>query len=58
MCLCKSKKKKRIFLILYIIVAPLCPHCPAFLKHVDFYKAHRSEKQGVLWLSSALWLAE
>ncbi len=42
-------KKKQIFHILYIIVAPLCP---AFLKRVDFYKAHRSEKPGVLWLAS------
>ncbi len=24
----------------------------AFLKRFDFYKAHRSEKQGVLWLAS------
>ncbi len=32
----------------------------SFLKRVDFYKAHRSEKRGVLigQLSSALWLAE
>ncbi len=55
----KNKKIKNfIFQILYIIVAPLCP---AFLKHVDFCKAHRSEKRDVLWigqLSSALWLAE
>ncbi len=29
----------------HIIVAPLCP---IFLKRFDFYKAHRSEKQGVL----------
>ncbi len=35
--------------ILYIIVAPLCS---AFLKCVDFYKAHRSEKRGVLWLAT------
>ncbi len=41
----KVKKTHIIFHILYIIVAPLCP---AFLKHVDFYKAHRSEKRGVL----------
>ncbi len=34
---------------MYIIVAPLCS---AFLKHADFYKAHRSEKRGVLWLAS------
>ncbi len=32
-----------------IIVAPLCS---AFLKRVDFYKAHCSEKWGVLWLAS------
>ncbi len=38
-------KKHIIFHILYIIVAPLCP---AFLKRVDFYKAHRFEKRGVL----------
>ncbi len=45
-CLCGLRFKKHIiFHILYIIVAPLCP---AFLKRVDFYKAHRSEKRGVL----------
>ncbi len=50
MCLCSLRLKKHIiFHILYIIVAPLCP---AFLKRVDFYKAHRSEKRGVLWLAS------
>ncbi len=38
-------KKHTIFHILYIIVAPLCS---AFLKRVEFYKAHRSEKQGML----------
>uniref|UniRef100_A0A673N277 Uncharacterized protein n=1 Tax=Sinocyclocheilus rhinocerous TaxID=307959 RepID=A0A673N277_9TELE len=37
----KKLKKHIIFHILYIIVSPLCP---AFLKRVDFYKAHRSEK--------------
>ncbi len=37
--------KNIIFHILYIIVSPLCL---AFLKCVDFYKAHRSEKRGVL----------
>ncbi len=37
------------FHILYIIVAPLCS---AFLKCADFYKAHRSEKRGVLLLAS------
>ncbi len=42
-------QKYIIFYIKYIIVAPLCS---AFLKHVDFYKAHRSEKRGVLWLAS------
>ncbi len=31
--------------LLYITVAPLCS---AFLKRADFYKAHRSEKRGVL----------
>uniref|UniRef100_A0A672QA74 Deoxyguanosine kinase, mitochondrial-like n=1 Tax=Sinocyclocheilus grahami TaxID=75366 RepID=A0A672QA74_SINGR len=42
MCLCGLRFKKHIiFHILYIIVSPLCP---AFLKRVDFYKAHRSEK--------------
>ncbi len=50
MCLRGSRFKKHIiFPILYIIVAPLCS---AFLKRVDFYKAHRSEKRGVLWLAS------
>ncbi len=45
-CLCFLMFLKHIiFHILYIIVAPLCP---AFLKHADFYKAHRSEKRGVL----------
>ncbi len=39
-------KKHIIFHIMYIIVAPLCP---AFLKHADLYKAHRSEKHSVLW---------
>ncbi len=38
-----------IFHILYIIVAPLCS---AFLKRIDFYKTHPSEKRGVLWLAS------
>ncbi len=38
-------KKHIIFHILYIIVAPLCS---GFLKSVNFYKAHRSEKRGVL----------
>ncbi len=48
--LCGLRLKKHIiFHILYIIVAPLCS---AFLKRVDFYKAHRSEKRGVLWLAS------
>ncbi len=46
MCLRGSMFKKHIiFHILYVIVAPLCS---AFLKRVDFYKAHRSEKRGVL----------
>ncbi len=50
MCLCGLRLKKHIiFHILYIIVAPLCS---AFLKRIDFYKAHRSEKRGVLWLAS------
>ncbi len=35
--------------ILYIIVAPLFP---AFLNAYIFYKAHHSEKRGVLWLAS------
>ncbi len=50
--------KHTIFLIPFIIVAPLCP---VFLKRVYFHKAHLSEKHGVLWLaqlSTALWLAE
>ncbi len=34
-----------MYFSLYIIVAPLCS---AFLKRIDFYKAHRSEKRGVL----------
>ncbi len=59
MCLCGLRFKKHIiFHILYVIVAPLCP---AFLKRIDFYKAHRSEKRGVLWLASypvRSWLAE
>ncbi len=46
---CKVKKINIIFHIPYIIVAPLCPN---FLKSVDFYKAHRSEKHGVLCLTS------
>ncbi len=25
---------------------------PRLLKRIDFYKAHRSEKRGVLWLAS------
>ncbi len=50
MCLCGlSFKKHIIFHILYIIVAPLCS---AFLKRVDFYQAHCSEKRGVLWFAS------
>ncbi len=28
------------------------PFCSAFLKRIDFYKANRSEKRGVLWLAS------
>ncbi len=49
-CVCGLKFKKHIiFHILYIIVAPLCS---AFLKRVDFYKAHRSEKRGIFWLAS------
>ncbi len=45
-CLRSSRFKKHIvFHILYIVDAPLCS---AFLKRVDFYKAHRSEKRGVL----------
>ncbi len=56
MCLCGLRLNKHIiFHILHIIVAPLCP---TFLKCADFYKAHRSENRGVLWLASALWLAE
>ncbi len=57
MCLCGLRFKKHIiFHILYIIGAPLCP---AFLKRVDFYKAHRSEKRALIGqLSGALWLAE
>ncbi len=42
-------QKHIIFHTLYIIVAPLSS---AFLKRANFYKAHRSEKRGVLWLAS------
>ncbi len=50
MCLCSLMFKKHIIIhILYIIVAPLCS---IFLKRVDFYKAHHSEKRGMLWLAS------
>ncbi len=50
MCLHGLRFKEHIiFHILYIIVPALCS---AFLKHVDFYKAHRSENRGVLWLAS------
>ncbi len=38
----KVKKQQHYFHILYI----------HFLKRVDFYQAHRSEKRGVLWLAS------
>ncbi len=49
-CLCGLRFKKTHFPhTVHIIVAPLCS---AFLKHVDLYKAHRSEKRGVLWLAS------
>ncbi len=49
LCSCALRLKNHIiFHILYIIVSPLCP---AFLKRVDFYKAHHSEKRGVLWLA-------
>ncbi len=41
--------KNIIFHILYIIVAHLCP---SFLKRDDFYKAHHSEKWGVLGLAN------
>ncbi len=42
MCLCGLRFKKHIiFHIMHIIVAPLWSD---FLKHADFYKAHRSEK--------------
>ncbi len=46
MCLWGLRLKKNIiFHKLYIIIAPLCS---AFLKRVAFYKAHCSEKLGVL----------
>ncbi len=49
-CFMSFMVKKHIILhILHIIVAPLCS---VFLKRVIFYKAHRSEKRGVLWLAS------
>ncbi len=51
MCFCGLSLKKQMFHLLYIIVAPLCP---AFLKHIDFYKAHCSEKRGALWLAEYL----
>ncbi len=35
--------------IIHVIVASLCS---AFLKRIDFYKGHRSEKRGVIWLAS------
>ncbi len=44
MCLRGLRLKKHI--IFHISL------CLAFLKHVDFYKAHHSEKRGVLWLAS------
>ncbi len=36
---------KILFSTPYIIVAPLSP---AFLKRIDFYKTHRSDKHGVI----------
>ncbi len=42
-------KKNIIFHILYIVIDPLCS---AFLKRLNFDKAHCSEKLGVLWLVS------
>ncbi len=60
MCLRGSRFKKHIIFHItfphstvhspqYITFAPLSP---AFLKRIDFYKAHQSENQGVLWLAS------
>ncbi len=40
----RFKKKKNPHTVHYC--------CSAFLKCIDFYKAPRSEKQGVLWLAS------
>ncbi len=51
-------KKHIIFQILYIIVGP---QCPAFLKHLIFYKVPPSDKHSVLWLANwprALWSAK
>ncbi len=43
MRLCGLRLKKKLFFTYpYLIFAP---PCSAFLKHVDFYKAHRSEKR-------------
>lgn len=49
-CLCGLRFK--IHITFHISCINFAPLCPAFLKLVDFYKAHRSEKQGVLWLAS------
>ncbi len=37
--------KNIIFHVLYILVASLCS---AFLKRINLYKVHRSEKRGML----------
>ncbi len=49
MCLCGLRLKKHYF---PQTVHYFCSSIPAFLKRVDFYKAHRYEKRGVLLLAS------
>ncbi len=48
-CLRVLRFKKHIILHMHTVVAPLWL---TFLKHVDLYKAHCSEKRGVRWLAS------
>lgn len=42
----------KIHITFHIRCINFAPLCPTFLKRIDLYKAHRSEKQGVLWLAS------
>ncbi len=49
MCLRGSRFKKHYF---PHTVHYCCSSMLRFLKRADFYKAHRSEKRGVLWLAS------